>query len=385
MLFRQGSCSVSLNPIADNTSILIMAAGTGGHIFPALSIAQKLAAKGVRTEWLGTRNGMENELLAGTDIAIHTISVQGLRGKGIARKLMAPFMLARALVQSIFVISRVKPRCVLGMGGYVSGPGGIAAKLMGRRLLIHEQNAVAGATNKILAKFADRVFEAFPNTFAQNEKVIHTGNPLREEIVAIAKGKQGSGSAASTSTSDAPLQILVLGGSQGAAAINAAIPEMLARWGSDNPPKTYHQSGSTTFDETRKLYQSLSIEISNDNRLVPFIDDMASAYRWADLVVCRSGASTVCELAAVGLPSVLIPYPYHSDNQQKANAEWLSDNGAALLIQQADLTIDLLLKTLKDLDDVRSRLRTMAERASSIAVRDASERIATECLESDHV
>jgi len=374
---------VSLRPVADNTSILIMAAGTGGHIFPALSIAQKLAAKGVRTEWLGTRNGMENELLADTDIAIHTISVQGLRGKGIARKLMAPFMLAQALVQSIFVISRVKPRCVLGMGGFVSGPGGLAAKLMGKRLLIHEQNAVAGATNKILAKFADRVFEAFPNTFAKNEKVIHTGNPLREDIVAIVKGKQGSSSAASSW--DAPLQILVLGGSQGAAAINAVIPEMLARWGSDNLPKIYHQSGRKTFDATRELYQSLSIEIGNGNRLVPFIDDMAAAYRWADLVVCRSGASTVCELAAVGLPSVLIPYPYHSDNQQTANAEWLSDNGAAVLIQQADLTINLLLKTLKDLDGGRSRLRTMAERASSIAVRDASERIATECLESDHV
>ena len=360
-----------------------MAAGTGGHIFPALSVAQKLATKGVRTEWLGTESGMENELLAGTDIAIHTISVQGLRGKGIARKLMAPFMLAQALVQSIVVISRVKPLCVLGMGGFVSGPGGIAAKLMGKRLLIHEQNAVAGATNKILAKFADRVFEAFPNTFAQNEKVIHTGNPLREDIVAIAKGNQGSSSAASTS--DAPLQILVLGGSQGAAAINAVIPEMLTRWGGDNPPKIYHQSGSRTFDETRKLYQSLSIEIGNNNRLVPFIDDMAAAYRWADLVVCRSGASTVCELAAVGLPSVLIPYPYHSDNQQTANAKWLSDNRAAVLIQQADLTIDLLLQTLKDLHGDRSRLRTMAERASSIALRDASERIATECMESDHV
>jgi len=383
MFFREGSCSVSLRPVADNTSILIMAAGTGGHIFPALSIAQKLAAKGVRTEWLGTRNGMENELLADTDIAIHTISVQGLRGKGIARKLMAPFMLAQALVQSIFVISRVKPRCVLGMGGFVSGPGGLAAKLMGKRLLIHEQNAVAGATNKILAKFADRVFEAFPNTFAKNEKVIHTGNPLREDIVAIVKGKQGSSSAASSW--DAPLQILVLGGSQGSAAINAVIPEMLARWGSDNLPKIYHQSGRKPFDATRELYQSLSIEIGNGNRLVPFIDDMAAAYRWADLVVCRSGASTVCELAAVGLPSVLIPYPYHSDNQQTANAEWLSDNGAAVLIQQADLTINLLLKTLKDLDGGRSRLRTMAERASSIAVRDASERIATECLESDHV
>ncbi|MCH8265343.1 MAG: undecaprenyldiphospho-muramoylpentapeptide beta-N-acetylglucosaminyltransferase [Proteobacteria bacterium] len=374
---------MSLNPVADNRSILIMAAGTGGHIFPALSIAQKLASKGVRTEWLGTESGMENELLAGTDIVIHSISVQGLRGKGIARKLMAPFMLAQALVQSIFVISRVKPRCVLGMGGFVSGPGGVAAKLMGKRLLIHEQNAVAGATNKILAKFADRVFEAFPNTFAQNEKVIHTGNPLREDIVAIAKGNQGSSSAASTS--DAPLQILVLGGSQGAAAINAVIPAMLARWGGDNPPKIYHQSGRKTFDETRKLYQSLSIEIGNGNRLVPFIDDMAAAYRWADLVVCRSGASTVCELAAVGLPSVLIPYPYHSDNQQTANAKWLSDNRAAVLIQQADLTIDLLLQTLKDLDGDRSRLRTMAERASSIALRDASERIATECMESDHV
>ncbi|HIA59724.1 MAG TPA: undecaprenyldiphospho-muramoylpentapeptide beta-N-acetylglucosaminyltransferase [Gammaproteobacteria bacterium] len=383
MLFRKGSWIVNLNPVADNTSILIMAAGTGGHIFPALSIAQKLAAKGVRTEWLGTRNGMENELLAGTDIAIHTISVQGLRGKGIARKLMAPFMLVQALVQSIVVISRVKPLCVLGMGGFVSGPGGIAAKLMGRRLLIHEQNAVAGATNKILAKFADRVFEAFPNTFAKNEKVIHTGNPLREDIVAIAKGIKGSNSSASLA--DAPLQILVLGGSQGAAAINAAIPEVLSRWGGANRPEIYHQSGSKTFDETRKLYQSLNIEFGDGNRLVPFIDDMAAAYRWADLVVSRSGASTVSELAAVGLPSILIPYPYHSDNQQTANAEWLSDNRAAVLIRQAELTIDLLLRTLKGLDDDRIRLRTMAERASSIALRDASELIATLCLESDHV
>ena len=304
---------------AENTSILIMAAGTGGHIFPALSIAQKLAQKGVRTQWLGTANGMENEILADTDIALHRISVKGLRGKGIVVKLWAPFMLLLALVQSILVIGRVKPLCVLGMGGFVSGPGGVAAKLMGKRLLIHEQNAVAGATNKILAKIADRVFEAFPNTFAANEKVIHTGNPLREDIAAIGLGKLGSYSAGPKA--ETPLQILVLGGSQGAAAINKVIPQMLARWGNENLPNIYHQSGSKTYEDTRKLYESLQIKLKNGNRLVVFIDDMAAAYRWADLVVCRSGASTVSEIAAVGLPSVLIPYPHHSDNQQTANAE----------------------------------------------------------------
>ncbi len=359
-----------------------MAAGTGGHIFPALSIAQKLTQKGVRTEWLGTQNGMENELLAEIDITIHSISVQGLRGKGLLRKLMAPFMLVRALMQSIWVISRVKPLCVLGMGGFVSGPGGLAAKLLGKRLLIHEQNAVAGTTNKILAKIADRVFEAFPGTFTANEKVIYTGNPLREEIVAVAARKSDAESKASSQ--DLPLQILVLGGSQGALAINQLMPRLLAEWGQGKPPKIYHQTGSKTFDDTKSLYEFHHIELSNERRLAPFISDMAAAYQWADLVVCRSGASTVSELAAVGLPSVLIPYPHHRDNQQTKNARWLSDNNAAVLIQQADLTPAILLHTLRELDSDRERLRDMALRASSIAVRNASERIATECLEGGH-
>lgn len=369
--------------VAENTSVLIMAAGTGGHIFPALSIAQKLMQKGVRTEWLGTHNGMEKELLADTGITIHSISVQGLSGKGMVRKLMAPFMLIQALIQSILVISSVKPLCVLGMGGFVSGPGGIAAKLLGKRLLIHEQNAVAGATNKILAKFADRVFEAFPGTFEASEKVIYTGNPLREEIVAVGNRKKSDESAAPSQ--HLPLQILVLGGSQGAAAINQTIPQMLAQWGQGKPPIIYHQSGSTTFADTRSCYESHHIKLNNACRLVPFISDMAAAYQWADLVVCRSGASTVSELAAVGLPSVLIPYPHHSDNQQTTNARWLSDNDAAVLIQQTDLTAEALLHTLQELDKNRSRLRSMAMRASSIAVRDASERIAKECMEGGHV
>ena len=227
---------------AKNTTVLIMAAGTGGHVFPALSIAQKLQEKNIQIEWMGTHQGMENRLLEGTGIRIHAVSAKGLKGKGIARLIAAPFMLAQTLIQSIRILSKVKPDCVLGMGGFVSGPGGLAAKLTGSKLVIHEQNAVPGFTNKLLAKIANQVFEAFPNTFSQSKKVIHTGNPIRKEIADLALSTR------SLKEASRPLQILVLGGSQGALAINKVVPELLANWPEENRPSTRHQTGDGTLE-----------------------------------------------------------------------------------------------------------------------------------------
>ena len=365
--------------VAENTTILIMAAGTGGHIFPALSIAQKLSEQGVATEWLGTRNGMENELLVDSGIRLHPISVRGLRGKGIARLLLAPFMILVAVVQAMRVISRVQPNCVLGMGGFVSGPGGLATKIMGRPLLIHEQNAVAGVTNRILARIANRVFEAFPNTFPGRSDVIHTGNPVREDIASLRKPDDLYSNIAR------PLQVLVLGGSQGAAAINSVVPEVLANWQAQERPHVWHQTGRFSLSQTMDRYQSLGFEVTDKCRIEAFIDDMRSAYDWADLVICRSGASTVSELVVVGLPALLVPYPHHRDNQQTVNAQWLSQADAAQLIQQEDLTTVSLLNILRDLDSNREKLQHMSQQARSLAVRNASDIIAEQCLELAHV
>jgi UDP-N-acetylglucosamine--N-acetylmuramyl-(pentapeptide) pyrophosphoryl-undecaprenol N-acetylglucosamine transferase len=364
--------------IAEKTTILIMAAGTGGHVFPALSIAQKLQEKGVRTEWMGTKNGMENRLLKGTGITIHAVSAKGLKGKGVLRLLLAPLMLVVALIQSIKVIVRVKPNCVLGMGGFVSGPGGVAAKLMRKPLILHEQNAVPGFTNKILAMIADRVFEAFPNTFKVSGKVVHAGNPLRKEIVALAQ---------SVSTKDnltRPLRILVLGGSQGALAINETIPAVLAAWSVESRPSVLHQTGDRTLSQTEDNYRSCGLELSENLKVVAFINDMAQAYAWADIVICRSGASTVSELAAVGLPAILVPYPYHSDQQQTHNANWLVQTGAAFLLEQCDLSVTALSQLLVGLEENREELQRMSSAARSIAVCNADELIASYCMEVAH-
>lgn len=355
-----------------------MAAGTGGHVFPALSIAQKLQERNVRTEWMGTHQGMENRLLEGTGISIHAVSAKGLKGKGLARLITAPFMLLQALYQSMRVLSQVNPDCVLGMGGFVSGPGGLAAKLTGRKLVIHEQNAVPGSTNKLLAKIANQVFEAFPNTFAPGKKIIHTGNPLRREIVALATRPRNF------QESPRPLRLLVLGGSQGALAINEALPDILRDWPRQTRPMVRHQTGERTLAQTQAKYAAAGLDAEDDVVVLPFIDDMADAYGWADMVICRSGASTVSELAAVGLPSILVPYPYHSDQQQTHNANWLVGNGAAFLLQQRDLTVDALKALLLDVDADRSKLQQMSDAAKSIAICDADELIANRCLELAH-
>lgn len=361
--------------VAEHPTILIMAAGTGGHVFPALSIAQRLQTLGVRTEWLGTRQGMENRLLENSGINIHPISVKGLRGKGVLRLIMAPFMLLVALVQSMQIIFRVKPVCVLGMGGFVSGPGGVAAKLMGRNLVIHEQNAVAGFTNRALAKISDRVFQAFPETFKPSAKVVYTGNPLREEITALNK------QAHTISEKDQPLRLLVLGGSQGALAINQVIPQVIEKFSESARPELIHQTGKNTLQQTKLHYQSLGLETSDQIQLTEFVKDMPRVYAWADLVICRSGASTVSELAAVGLPSILVPYPHHGDQQQTHNANWLVNAGAAYLMPQENMNPESLLKLLNELHLDRDKLQVMSEKAKSLAVCDADEFIAGQCLE----
>jgi len=363
---------------AENTTVLIMAAGTGGHVFPALSIAQKLQEQNIRTEWMGTHQGMENRLLEGTGIRIHAVSAKGLKGKGVARLIAAPFMLAQALIQSMRILRKVKPDCVLGMGGFVSGPGGLATKLLGGKLVIHEQNAVPGSTNKLLAKIANQVFEAFPDTFPKSAKIIHTGNPLRKEIADLGLRTR------SFDEVSRPLQILVLGGSQGALAINEVMPELLADWPEENRPSVRHQTGDRTLEITQAIYRDKGLDSVKTIQVVPFISDMAEAYSWADLVVCRSGASTVSEIAAAGLPSILVPYPHHSDQQQAHNANWLVRAGAAFLLDQKDLSVPALKALLMDLHTNRSKVQQMSDIAKSLAIYDADEIIARRCLELAH-
>ena len=363
---------------AENTTVLIMAAGTGGHVFPALAVALKLQEQNVRTEWMGTHQGMENRLLEGSGIQIHAVSAKGLKGKGIARMIAAPFMLAQALIQSMRILSKVQPDCVLGMGGFVSGPGGLATKLMGRKLVIHEQNAVPGFTNKLLAKIANQVFEAFPNTFTKNAKIIHTGNPLRKEIVAL------SAQSRNIRNSSQRLRILVLGGSQGALAINEVVPDVLADFPKEIRPSVWHQTGERTLERTQAAYADKGLDSEDDITIAAFISDMVEAYSWADLVICRSGASTVSEIAAVGLPSILIPYPHHSDQQQTQNANWLIQAGAAFLLEQKGLTAAALKALVVELHENRNKLQQMSDIAKFIAIRDADEIIARRCLELVH-
>lgn len=354
-------------------TVLIMAGGTGGHIFPALSIARNLQSKGYRTEWLGTPRGLEVDVLRDTDIPLHLIEARGLRGKGLPSLLLAPFMIVSSVMQALGIMRRVKPCCVLGMGGYVTGPGGVAAKLSGRALLIHEQNAIAGFSNRMLARIADTVMEAFPATFAGSVGAIVTGNPVRPEISALPLQREIEAAA--------PLKILVIGGSLGAVAINELIPQALSMMDAEKRPQVWHQAGKNNLDTTVAKYQQLGLALNESCRVVPFIEDMAAAYGWADLVVCRAGATTVSELAAAGMPSILIPFPHAVDDHQTRNAHWLSQAGAAILIQQRDLRAGDLLRIWQGYQQDKSVLRDMAQKAKSLAQGDANETVAALCMQ----
>ncbi len=355
-------------------TVLIMAAGTGGHIFPALSIADYLLERGYSVEWLGTRKGMEVQVLQGTAINLNFLSVNGLRGKGIGGLLMAPFMLLQSTWQAIALLRKVDPCCVLGMGGYVTGPGGVAAKLTGRKLLIHEQNAIAGFSNKLLARIADHVMQAFPETFKPSSKLQTTGNPVRKEIHSVCATKRASASAKI-------FRILVLGGSLGAVAINKVIPQMLGLFPATERPQILHQTGKNNLLETQALYKECQLHGIAEFRVEPFITDMASAYSQADIVICRAGALTLSELTVAGVPSILVPFPHAVDDHQTRNAESLSKAGAAVLMPQPELNAEHLYQTITKLMRDRSKLESMAAAALALAQPDATELVAKACME----
>lgn len=356
-------------------TVLIMAGGTGGHVFPALSIARNLHERGYRTEWLGTQVGIETQVLAATDIPLHYIKARGLRGKSVVSLLTAPFMIVNAIVQSMRVVNQVKPCCVLGMGGYVTGPGGVAARLLGKPLLIHEQNAIAGFSNRLLARLAVRVMEAFPGTFSASKKVVCTGNPVRREIASIGAEPRGR------TESSSAIRVLVLGGSLGAVAINRLIPETLKIVAHDAELEIWHQAGKKNLEQTLSVYAECAVAVNEQCKVVPFIEDMAAAYQWADLVICRAGATTISELAAAGRASILIPFPHAVDDHQTKNAQSLSDFGAAILVQQDSLDAEKLASILMRFIANTNELDDMAEKAKQAAKLNACDMVTNECIE----
>ncbi len=351
------------------STVLIMAGGTGGHVFPALATAAVLQDAGVDVQWLGTAAGIESDLVPKANIHLNCISISGLRGKGRLGLLWAPFKLLRALWQAIGVIRQVKPDCVLGMGGFASGPGGLAAWLMGLPLLIHEQNAIPGMTNKVLSKLAKRVMEAFPGAFNSKAEALCTGNPIRQNIVEVEKPE------VRFSKRSGPLRVLVVGGSLGAKAINELVPQALAELQPEQRPDVWHQAGKRNIEATTQLYKELGVE----GKVCAFIDDMNAAYEWADLVICRSGALTVSELCAAGVASVLVPFPHAVDDHQTENARFISDHQAGILIPQPELNIEKIKSFLQQFSD-RKELKTMAERALELGQVNSSQLVADQCL-----
>ncbi|MCA3186902.1 MULTISPECIES: undecaprenyldiphospho-muramoylpentapeptide beta-N-acetylglucosaminyltransferase [unclassified Cupriavidus] len=345
-------------------TLLVMAGGTGGHVFPGLAVARALRDEGWRVVWLGNRAGMEATLVPKHDIPMEYIQFGGLRGKGLVTKLMLPLNLLRAFWQSIGALRRVKPDVVLGMGGYITFPAGMMASLLGRPLVLHEQNSIAGLANKVLAKVADRVLCAFPDALPDSE---WTGNPVRAELAAIPDP------ASRYDHRTGPLRILVVGGSLGAAALNDVVPKALALLPEATRPVVRHQAGAKQIDQLRANYAAAGVA----GETVPFIDDMAAAYADADLVICRAGAMTVSEVAAAGVAALFVPFPHAVDDHQTTNAGFLSKQGAALLVQQNALTAEGLAQTIAGLD--RGQLKDMARAARSLAKPEATRRVAEIC------
>lgn len=341
--------------------ILIMAGGTGGHVFPALAVADYLVEQGWQMSWLGTKNGLESRVVPAHKIDIDWLSVAGVRGKGLFSKIKAVFLLIKACGQAWRILRRRKPDVVLGMGGFVAGPGGLVAKLMGIPLVIHEQNRVPGTTNRLLARWANRVLEAFPGSFDKKINALWSGNPLRKELIGIPEKK-------ARQPGDA-LRLLVIGGSQGAQVLNQVVPDAVAAVSGLN---VRHQTGEIMRIQVEQRYQELGV----DAEVSAFIEDMAEAYRWADIAVCRAGAMTVSELAAAGIPAVLIPLPHAIDDHQNANARYLADVGAAMILPQKDLSPETLAERIKDMIE---HLAEMGKKTRACAKLDATEAVALCC------
>ncbi len=353
-----------MSALKSTRTILIMAGGTGGHVFPGLAVADVMRARGWNIVWLGNPGGMETVLVPKYDIAVELVRFGGLRGKGLLTQLLLPLNLLRAFWQSLRVLRRIRPNVVLGMGGYIAFPGGMMAALLGRPLVVHEQNSIAGLTNKVLARVADRVLQAFPNALSD---ATLTGNPVRGPISQIAPpaerfiGRTG------------PLRVLVVGGSLGAQALNATVPQALALIPASQRPLVMHQAGEKHLAALQQNYRDAGVA----GNLVAFIDNMASQYAQVDLVICRAGAMTVAELAAAGVASVLVPFPHAVDDHQTTNAIFLSDSGAALLIAQQQLNAQSLADILSNLK--REELLEMAIKARALGKPEAAETVADIC------
>lgn len=345
-----------------NKVVLVMAGGTGGHFYPALAVAKALEAEGAIIHWLGNAGKFEEDKVKNANFSFHDIKVKAIRGKGIIGLIRAPFMLAASILRAYKIIKKLNPVVVIGMGGFVSGPGGIAAKLARKKLAIHEQNAIMGMTNKYLAKWADMIFLA-DELAAEKAKIksfIKTGNPVREDIANIPAPElrypQRTGK----------IKLLVLGGSQGAKAINELLPETLALVDEEERPEVLHQCGKNWLEQTTQAYKNFGVKAE----VVDFISDMKAAYENADWILARSGASTVAEIEAAGIPAVFVPFPYAVDDHQTANARLLTEAGAALTIKQADLSVDFLAQIIIDQPN-REVLLKQAKIARSFSPKDA--------------
>lgn len=351
--------------------VLIMAGGTGGHIFPGLAVADVLRKRGVPVRWLGAEGGMEARAVSEAGIDLDLVVIAGLRGKGLMRWVRMPFMLLRAVWQARRVLEAHRPGCALSFGGYAAAPGGIAAWTKGIPVLVHEQNRIPGLTNRVLATFSRKILQGFPGTFPDNKSPLDCGNPVRQDLAALPtpqtrlEGRTG------------PVRVLVTGGSQGAQVLNLMVPEALKMLPASIDFEVRHQAGAKRVNEALEAYSAAGVRAD----VQAFIKDMAEAYAWADLVICRSGALTVAEIAAVGVASVLVPFAYAVDDHQTRNAEYLSSEKAAIILAQNTLAPQILADTLQPLLSDRNELLSMAIAARQMALPDAAEKVADVCSE----
>ncbi len=351
-------------------TVLVLAGGTGGHVYPALAVALELQQRGFQIRWLGTERGLESRVVVAAGLALDFIRIRGLRGKGMAARLQGALVLLWAAVQSLVAVARIRPVCVLGMGGYVSGPAGVAAWVLRRPLVIHEQNSVAGTTNRMLSGIASRILAAYPTAFGEQAELV--GNPVRSDLLAAGEFAHYD------FDGQRPLQLFVVGGSLGALAINEVVPEALAILTQNSTVIVRHQTG---IDHTDSVTAS-HLQQGNDHvETLPYVEDMAAMYEWADLVVCRAGALTVAELSVMGRPSILVPLPGAIDNHQFHNAQWLVARGGALLMPQSELTAQSLADCLADLLAQPRQLSDMAAAARAAAFPLATRRVADVCEE----
>lgn len=356
--------------------VYVMAGGTGGHVIPALSVAQGLAEKGYAIRWLGTTSGIEAKLVPEAGFPIDWLNIGGVRGKNWFTRLLMPWRLTRAMFAARGYFARNKPSLVLGLGGYASGPGGLAARWLGIPLVIHEQNAIAGLTNRVLARIANQTLAAYLNAFPRTPQAFTVvGNPVRAQIVGMPGVMQRQ------IGSRGPARVLVLGGSLGAKALNDMMPSALSRVSQQLPISVWHQTGSKNLESTQSNYTQCKWADGSDYRVVPFIDDMAEAYAWADFVIARAGALTVAEISVAGIGALFVPFPHAVDDHQTHNAEPLVQSGAALLIQQREMNVERLVDSLIAVLSDSDRLREMAQAARERALPKATETMVRICIE----